>query len=336
MKIIQAYNAEDAFYKGIKLFYEEGVSVVSRGLRTLEVPRPVCTVYENPVQRIIMNPVRDINPFLFFFESLWVLAGRQDVGFLELFNKRMREFSDNGHTFHAAYGHRLRHHFNNDQIKEVINLLRKKPDTRQAVLQIWDCEKDLNVSSRDIPCNNLVYFKIRNGHLNMTVCCRSNDFLWGVTGANVVQFSVLQEYISLCLNVQIGIYRQISDSFHVYLDGPGGDAWNKVRSIQNPYKNVYDSLKIIPFPLFQPQDLNEFNEDLYIFFTHHDEGKSVQPDIFFTPYFKELVPILYNAWLIHKDSKEGFRYLNLTVDDQYKNIDWIVACKNWLQRREAQ
>jgi hypothetical protein len=52
----------------------------------------------------------------------------------------------------------------------------------------------------------------------MTVCCRSNDMLWGAYGANVVHFSILQEVIAIELGVGIGVYRQVSNNFHLYTD----------------------------------------------------------------------------------------------------------------------
>ena len=66
--------------------------------------------------------------------------------------------------------------------------------------------------------NTNIYFKIRENKLKMTVCCRSNDMLWGAYGVNVVHMSVLQEYMATMIGVEMGEYRQISDSFHIYTE----------------------------------------------------------------------------------------------------------------------
>lgn len=241
MITIYARNVNHALYQATELLTKNHFSVreiAPRGQRTLEFDSPVTTVYQRPEERVLFHPTRKANPFFHFFEALWILSGRRDVSFLEQFNPRMREFSDNGETFHAAYGWRLRHAFGRDQILDAIDLLQKDPDTRRCVLSIWDPVEDLGTDSKDIPCNDIVMFKIRDRALNMTVCNRSNDLIWGAYGANAVQFSTLQEFIANALGVRVGTYYQVSDSLHVYLDGPGGKAWERTRGVlfdEDPY-----------------------------------------------------------------------------------------------------
>ena len=90
---------------------------------------------------------------------------------------------------------------------------------------MWNPWGDLDSSSIDIPCNTNIYFKIREGELQMTVCNRSNDMIWGAYGANAVHMAVLQEYVAAQLDVPMGKYYQISDSFHVYEN----EQWEKIR-----------------------------------------------------------------------------------------------------------
>src|SRR5271155_1861326 len=127
--------------------------VSPRGLETIEWRGVFITEYQKPDERVLFSKTRNANPFFHFFESLWILAGREDVEFLAQFNPKMREFSDDGVTFHAPYGYRLREAQNGmDQILVAIEMLKKDHDTRQVVLQIWDAERDLNIRSKDIPC----------------------------------------------------------------------------------------------------------------------------------------------------------------------------------------
>jgi thymidylate synthase len=211
-------------------------SVSPRGMETMEYRGTFITEYEYPCERVLFSAVRDANPFFHFMEALWIMDGRDDVAFLNQFNSNISTFSDDGKTFNAPYGYRLRKHFQRvefmgssvgdvetiDQIEELIDLLQREPDTRRAVLCLWDPLKDLNRDSRDIPCNDLVTFKLRDGVLDMTVMNRSNDAMWGAYGANAVQFSTLQEFIASAVGAEVGVYRQISDSFHVYT---GQAAW---------------------------------------------------------------------------------------------------------------
>ena len=231
MYVITANNVNDALFQGLRLMKAQGVAVPSRNGMTLELPAPVTTVYKNPAQRVLVSSARDANPFFHFMESLWILAGRDDVKFLSEFNKRMVDFSDDTKTFNAAYGYRLRNQFNDsgncdlDQIEEVIDILTNDPNSRQAVCQIWD-SADLNKDTRDKACNMSIVFRMRNQRLDMTVFNRSNDMIWGAYGANVVQFSMIQEYVAASLGVNMGTYSQVSNSFHVYTEGAAGDAYN--------------------------------------------------------------------------------------------------------------
>ena len=104
----------------------------------LVYPEIVTTTYRHPEERVLFDPQRDANPIFHLMESIWMIAGRKDVRFVKQFNKNMENFSDNKVDFNAAYGWRWRQHFGHDQLLDVIELLRKDPDTRQAVVQMWD------------------------------------------------------------------------------------------------------------------------------------------------------------------------------------------------------
>lgn len=328
MHTIRAQNIHEAFFKGITLIHKRGEEISPRGLRTLEVDGPVVTIYEQPWKHVLVSPERDINPFFHFFESLWILAGRGDLTFLEQFNSRMREYSDDGKSFNAPYGYRWRKHFGKDQLDEIVDLLKKEPDTRRAVLQTWDCMKDLNISSKDIPCNDMVFFKIRNGLLHISVHCRSNDMLWGAYGTNVVQFSMLQEYIAARVGIGVGFYYQWSDSFHVY---PDTDTWKNVQHLKWDPNNV--STYLYPWSFYslvsQPK---YFDEDLHRFLIDPDEELGQMfPERRYgydNKIFNEVAYPLWQAWKHHKIDKSGWVFANRCVAG-----DWRQAALDWLEKR---
>jgi thymidylate synthase len=183
----------------------------------LVFPETVLTTYRYPCERVLFDKKRDANPVFHLMESIWMLAGRNDVSFLQQFNKRMVDFSDDTKVFNAAYGHRWRKHFGFDQIDEVIKLLRREPNSRQAVIQMWDSE-DLHKKTKDKACNTQIVFDIHNNRLNMTVFNRSNDIWWGAYGANAVHFSFLQEFVAAALSMHVGVYRQMSNNLHLYTE----------------------------------------------------------------------------------------------------------------------
>lgn len=219
----------------------QGERVSSRVGDTFEV-LDFKTIIRNPTKRCIGGLGRDMNVFFLLAEALWIWVGRNDVEFLEIFNSKMPQFSDNGKTFNAPYGFRLRHYgknsnhcfvveqkddelvqrddnesssFKMDQIRWVLNLLHTDPDTRRAVISIWNPEFDTVTDSKDIPCNDLLMFKLREGRLNLTIANRSNDLHWGLC-TNVFQFSFLLEIMSEILGVQVGTQTHNSQSLHIY------------------------------------------------------------------------------------------------------------------------
>ena len=212
------------------------------------------TIITNPYRRLVGCHNRNINPFFLLAEAIWIFCGRKDVRFLSLFNKNMEQFSDDGNVFHAPYGFRLRHwgvrsedkfcednlHAAQgyDQVADAIKLFESNPNTRQVVLSIWNPDLDLGTKTKDIPCNDIIMLKIRNGKLITTIQNRSNDLHWGLP-TNLFQFSFLTELIAACLNIELGTQTHNSQSLHVY-------DWNSIAHVmQESYEsgdsvNLYD------------------------------------------------------------------------------------------------
>jgi thymidylate synthase len=253
-RIIQALNVNDAFMEGWWHLKTEGVAEQSRNGPVLVSPGMVVTEYYHPLERVLFDQRRDANHVFHLMESIWMLAGRNDVAWLEQFNSGYGRYADDG-VVHGAYGHRWRNAFSQDQLPYIAGLLQRDPQSRQAVLQMWDCnEYDLTGPWKDRPCNTHVYFDCRGLRLNMTVCCRSNDMLWGAYGANVVHFSILQEVLAAQVGVPVGIYRQVSNNFHVYTDLPMVKDY-----IDNPPLRAYDPYEtglVAPFPIMDTKVIN--------------------------------------------------------------------------------
>lgn len=326
---ITARNVNEALALGVMHFADRNngaIRVIApRGQTTLEHKSPVCTQYLAPMERVLFSEARDANPFFHLMEALWILAGRQDVAWLAQFNKNIASFSDNGVVFHAPYGYRLRYHFGIDQLEQVIYKLQDDPDTRQAVLQIWDGRVDLTAKSKDIPCNDLVMLKVRDGRLNATVACRSNDMIWGAYGANAVQFSVLQEFIARAIGVDVGTYHQVSDSFHVYIDNPKWEPLQRERGMH--YLDLYADGAVRPYPLMTNADWQSWLTDLQLFITSNKdpENRSYQHH-----FFRDVAVPVHMTWMRWK--QDGAEEA-LKTADFIAASDWRAACKMWLQRR---
>lgn len=259
-----------------------------------------------------------------------MLAGRRDVKFCTDIVGTMANFSDNGKTYHGAYGHRWRNHFGFDQLDLIIEALKKNPDDRRQVLQMWDAKADLGKEGKDFPCNTQVYFSIVHGKLDMTVCNRSNDIIWGAYGANAVHFSVLQEYMASSIGVEVGIYYQMSNNYHAYLKTfepieelsqmAGQDMWTY---------DPYVCKTVEPFPLMStPKEI--WDQDLDVFMK---DGPIIG---FRDPFFRRVATPIYLAHRAYKDGQGEERYEQaLEILEQCGAKDWKLACEEWIQRRYA-
>lgn len=336
MKVINVRNVSEALTSGIRLMGTKGIQLSSRNGDTLEIPEPVCTTYQRPWERVIACSVRDANPFFHLMESLWIIKGRQDVKFLNEFNKRMVDYSDDGIVFNAPYGHRIRNHGVADQLEQVIDTLALDPTSRQAVCQIWD-QNDLMKDTKDKACNMSIVFRIRNGKLCITVYNRSNDMIWGAYGANAVQFSMIQEYVAARLAIPMGTYDQVSNSFHVYLDGPGGALWDKLKEHNShvaTLTSIYDDPNRGQDLLLMDQNqMAEFDRDLTVLFSMYDKyGLSEVGEMkcWESDYFNKLVIPMISVFLVHK--RHGAE-VALKYADRIEAHDWKTAVAIWLSMR---
>lgn len=224
-KTFTGSDVNDIYYRAISTIVERGIKTESRNGTVYRQPGTLISHYHNPQNRMLFAPGRDANPFFHIFESLWMLAGRNDVAFPAHYVPHMKTFSDDGLTFNGAYGYRWRHAFGMDQIELIVKELHRNPQSRRVYLQMWDARLDLQYGmdgGKDACCNLGAKFEIDDdGRLNMWVNCRSNDMILGGYGANVVHFSFLQEYIvdrlrALGSSIEMGFYEQISMNAHVY------------------------------------------------------------------------------------------------------------------------
>jgi hypothetical protein len=338
MLTIRVPNVNHAYPHGLTLIASEGVPRPSRYGNVIVAPESVCTTYYNPKQRVLFHAERDANPFFHLFEALWMLTGAQDVECLKYLLPRMAEFSDNGASYHGAYGYRWRKHFGFDQINEAILQLRTDTTSRRVMIQIWDAREDLGTKSKDIPCNTMLKLEadaIDPTRLNMVLFNRSNDVIWGAYGANAVQFSMLLEYIATMAGMRVGRLEQISSNFHVY-----EDAWQKARKhigalnrVDDPY--TYMENRAVVFPLIS--DAATFDEECLrvvdsVRHTPHYLGTAEYANDF----FRIVCDPMARAYALYRgdDPVAAMNVLQGAIDS-YGSIDWLVAGFQWMERRAA-
>ncbi len=333
--IISADNINGAFQQAMEVLRDFGEPTETRNGEAWVIPYPVITHYDNPRDRVLFSSVRDANPFFHFMESLWMLAGRRDVAFLERFNSTIGQFSDDSVTLNGAYGYRWINEWEIDQIEEIVSLLKQSPESRRAVLEMWSVADLTEQNSKDLPCNTHVYFDLRGGKLNMTVCNRSNDAVWGCYGANVVHFSVLQEYVAGMLEVEMGWYCQMSNNLHIYTNVPNFD-----ELIDSELVSV-DSYKdgvTVSRPMFDAgQNPLSWDNDLETFINYVESNVKVtntmNPQHYTHSFFSFVAEPMFHAWLCYKEDNLKDAITEYAV--QIEAEDWKDDCLSWLGRRVA-
>lgn len=208
-------NVTRALVDGLRLLLSKGEVVASRGGNETRELRSHVVRIERPRERVMVLPERRNNVFAALAETMWVIGGRGDLAYLTRYLPRAGDFSDDGETWRGAYGPRLRDWAGVDQLRECARLLRDDPQTRRAAMMIFDPARDF-VQSKDIPCNNWLHFLMRDGRLHLTVALRSNDAIWGFSGINTFEWSVLQEMMARWVGAEVGEMTFMVGSFHLY------------------------------------------------------------------------------------------------------------------------
>ena len=245
MKTFQ--NLNQALIGMSRELINNGVARKTRGFDCIEINEPVIIKITNPVDRYVTIKERKWNKILPFSESIWIWLGMNDLNSLPgNYVNNLYNFSDNGFTWRAGYGPRIRsmvsidHDYEvskplgrvifsgniktTDQIKYVIESFKKDMGTRQAVIEIGEPVKDnfendgsLKVT-KDQPCTRLLNFQLRDGKLDLTVYIRSNDIIWGFSAVNVFNFTFIQEMVAGVLGVEVGNYYHVANNLHFYED----------------------------------------------------------------------------------------------------------------------
>lgn len=339
MKVIQARNVQSALPEALAALLIEGVARESRNGPVIMFDQPVTTVYAKPAERVVFWAERDANPFFHLVESLWMLNGMNDVETVATFVQRMRNFSDDGVTFHGAYGHRWRYHFGFDQLPRIIDALRSNPEDRRQVLSMWDARVDLGRQGKDLPCNLQAVFQITDqGELDMMVTNRSNDIIWGAYGANAVHFSYLHEFVARAVGVPQGKYRQVSANFHAYKD-----VLQQVEPLAafaidpcvppefRAQADPYATGAVEPFPLMAPETpYQQWLGELRMFI---EEGPVMGIR---DPFFRRVAAPILMAHAAYREGKGAEKYsAPRKILETCAASDWRAACEQWLDRREA-
>jgi thymidylate synthase len=163
----------------------------------------------NPLARVSRTETRG-KPYSCLGELCWYLSGTNKLDFISYYIPRYKNYAD-GDVVFGGYGPRLLNWDGLSQLHTVTNLLGRKKDSRQAVIQVFD-RYDIVEEHGDVPCTCSFQFMLRQGKLHMLTNMRSNDAFLGLPH-DFFCFTMLQEIVARSLSVEIGTYKHAVEAF---------------------------------------------------------------------------------------------------------------------------
>jgi len=172
---------------------------------------------ENPSQKNInvLNPDRKFNLEYAEAEWQWYLSGDPSIDKLGEINGSIppiwEKMADSDRQVRSNYGWQWER---NHQLDKVVAMLKSNPETRQAVISIYD-GKEISTYRKDTPCTYAVQFTILDNKLHMAVLMRSNDLWFGFCNDQYC-FASLQELVAERLSIELGTYYHFAHNLHLY------------------------------------------------------------------------------------------------------------------------
>lgn len=187
--------------------------VTVNGQETLEVLNATMFL-RNPLDRVISDAARRMNIGFAVAEFFSFVTGEDRISFFTNFIADYDRFSSDGLTLDGCYGSRIIAEDSN-QINRVVEMLQEDPESRRAVISIYQKDDLWGAGGKNTPCTMTLQFLIRDGLLHTIVNMRSFDLIKGLT-YDMFVFTMVQELIARRLGVELGTFSHNAGSMHIY------------------------------------------------------------------------------------------------------------------------
>lgn len=162
-------------------------------------------------------------------ELLWFLKGDTNINYLNENGVRIwNEWADENGNLGPVYGHQWRNWNSEgiDQIKSVIETLKKNPDSRRIMVSAWNpgvlpdpsisfSENVANNKAALPPCHAFFQFYVSEGKLSCQLYQRSADVFLGVP-FNIASYALLNMMIAQVCNLSYGEFIHSFGDAHIY------------------------------------------------------------------------------------------------------------------------
>jgi thymidylate synthase len=154
-------------------------------------------------------------------ELLWFLKGDTNIAYLKENDVRIwDEWADENGELGPIYGHQWRSWSVSggqpvDQIQQVIDEIRKNPDSRRLIVSAWNVG-DLPRMALP-PCHLLFQFYVSRGRLSCQLYQRSADLFLGVP-FNIASYALLTHLVAHVTALEVGDFIRTIGDAHIYLN----------------------------------------------------------------------------------------------------------------------
>lgn len=154
-------------------------------------------------------------------ELLWFISGDTNVKYLQDNNVTIwNEWADENGDLGPVYGHQWRHWPRTDggevdQIKNLIDQIKNKPDSRRHIVSAWNpAEVDQMALP---PCHALFQFYVADGKLSCQLYQRSADYFLGVP-FNIASYALFVHMVAQQTDLIPGEFIWTGGDVHLYLN----------------------------------------------------------------------------------------------------------------------
>jgi thymidylate synthase len=154
-------------------------------------------------------------------ELLWFLKGDTNIKYLKDNGVSIwDEWADENGNLGPIYGYQWRswpaadgRHI--DQISEVLEMLRRNPDSRRIIVSAWNVGELANM--RLPPCHAFFQFYVADGKLSCQLYQRSADIFLGVP-FNIASYALLTMMVAQVAGLKPGDFVHTLGDAHIYLN----------------------------------------------------------------------------------------------------------------------
>ena len=153
------------------------------------------------------------------YELLWFLKGDMNIKYLKDNGVSIwDEWADENGDLGPVYGAQWRswqgaNGKTIDQITEVIDQIKKNPDSRRLIVSAWNVAEIPNMALA--PCHAMFQFYVADGKLSLQLYQRSADVFLGVP-FNIASYALLLMMVAQVCDLEVGEYVHTFGDVHIY------------------------------------------------------------------------------------------------------------------------